>query len=70
MADEAEVDPWKPFLEHLVNLNEIIVDHEENPEHELHVGRVVKAVQGQPDCRYVSIWIAGKRWRGFLVEEK
>ena len=40
-------------------------DHERNPEYELHVGRVVETDQGVR--RYVSVWLRGRRFHGWLV---
>lgn len=48
------------------DMRDAVRDHEINPEYELHIGRVLK--QEGRDIRCVSIWIAGKRWTGFLTE--
>jgi len=40
-------------------------DHECNPEYELHVGRIVETDQGAR--RYVSVWLQGRRFHGWLV---
>lgn len=41
-----------------------IADHEVNPEYETHLGQVT--ADGR---RYVSIWLRGQRWSGWLEAE-
>lgn len=40
---------------------EAIPDHEQNPEYEVHLGQVT--TDGR---RYVSFWLRGQRWSGWL----
>jgi hypothetical protein len=66
MDSESEVG-WEPVPEFEMDRAQIEEDHENNPEYELHVGRVLKAaVRQAPDYRRVSIWIQGKQWTGWL----
>lgn len=43
---------------------EAIPDHETNPEYEVHLGQV--SADGR---RYVSCWLQGQRWSGWLEAE-
>jgi hypothetical protein len=46
-------------------LTDVIVDHEQHPAYEVHVGKVVD-VDGTK-TRLVSIWLEGVRWSGYLA---
>jgi hypothetical protein len=48
-----------------VFLNDVIVDHEQHPAYEVHVGKVMD-VDGTK-TRLVSIWLEGVRWSGYLA---
>src|SRR3954467_7826921 len=54
---------WDPVRD--VTARQAVDDHERNPEYELHVGRVVETDQGAR--RYVSVWLRGRRFHGWLV---
>lgn len=40
-------------------------DHELNPHYEMHVGRPLRAGDGE-SYRHVSLWLEGRRWSGVL----
>jgi hypothetical protein len=56
-------DPWDPLT--TATADQVVADHEQNPEYEVHVGRIVHA-EGQ-ERRYVSLWLRGERFCGWLV---
>jgi len=45
--------------------DDAVADHANNPEHELHCGRITIHPEG--DRRYVSLWLSGQRWCGWLT---
>lgn len=55
-----------PWHNRIVDVETAIVDHERNPEYEVHVGQIV-SLNGQ-SRRLVSIWLAGTRWSGYLTQ--
>src|SRR4051794_30064233 len=57
------VGAWDPVGDMAVR--QAVDDHERNPEYELHVGRIVETDQGAR--RYVSVWLRGRRFHGWLV---
>ena len=57
------VGAWDPVRN--MPAGQAVDDHERNPEYELHVGRVVETDQGVR--RYVSVWLRGRRFHGWLV---
>lgn len=61
-----EVNPFKPHWAKAVEPEprDVIQDHYDNPEYEVHVGREV-ILDGR-HCRLVSIWLSGEKWTGFL----
>lgn len=44
--------------------SEAVADHETNPEYEVHLGQ--ETTDGR---RYVSFWLRGARWSGWLDRE-
>jgi hypothetical protein len=56
-------DPWTPLA--TATHARVIVDHEQNPEYELHVGRPIRTENEVR--RYVSVWLRGVRYYGWLV---
>jgi hypothetical protein len=59
----ARTDPWSPLA--TATHSQVVADHEQNPEYEVHVGRPVHA-DGQVR-RYASLWLRGERFCGWLV---
>jgi len=62
-ASPTRPDPWTPLT--TATPRQVVADHEQNPEYEIHVGRPVHA-DGQVR-RYVSLWLRGGRFCGWLV---
>jgi hypothetical protein len=62
VRDHAADSPWAPAR--AATTEEIVADHERNPEYELHVRRLVEA-DGRAR-RYVSLWLHGARFHGWL----
>lgn len=60
---------WDP-TNYMTDHNEVVKDHEDNPEYELHVGRLISPGKGTSrNQRFVSVWIQGKRFSGYLSEQ-
>jgi hypothetical protein len=66
MAESSEVNQWPTFSGYM-EYDEIVRDHEDNPEYEVHAGRLIKSA-GHLDKRLVSIWLKGERFTGFLYK--
>jgi hypothetical protein len=62
-ASTATAGAWGPVRD--MPAAQAVDDHERNPEYELHVGRMVETDQGAR--RYVSVWLRGRRFHGWLV---
>ncbi|WP_433505465.1 hypothetical protein ACQP04_02535 [Pseudonocardia halophobica] len=58
----AEDGQWAPAR--AATTDEVVADHERNPEYELHMGRLFEA-DGRAR-RYVSLWLQGARYHGWL----
>jgi hypothetical protein len=63
LAVAATPGAWDPVRD--MAAGQAVDDHERNPEYELHVGRMVETDQGAR--RYVSVWLRGRRFHGWLV---
>ncbi len=63
LAVAAPPGAWDPVRD--MAAGHAVDDHERNPEYELHVGRMVETDQGAR--RYVSVWLRGRRFHGWLV---
>lgn len=59
---------WDP-MHALTDHEEVVKDNEDNPEYEVHIGRLIASQGSIRNQRYVSVWVQGVRFSGYLTEE-